>query len=340
MIFYRHRACFDRWQRRGTLTNTDNNTSPNAKLKDYPFTQSVFDLIQLIPDNGMAWKYELDLEEVTSGLEELSLPVTVLSWNIFGPGKADARRKMIHSVVSCIDPDVMLLQETKDSVIRPKRVLLQLSILDKYKSAEAGDREEAQVFYKENIFEEVFGSTVTFELNSILEEMFPGDETRQLRSGSGPAKVVSDRTCVVHLRHKLTEREIIFISYHNIRKGGAVRTKASEFCEIIAKLHESTKCCVVAGVDFNCSVFDSTDVTVPHYEVTLRRQETNKKKIDYFILSDNPPMDCVVEAFDLFSQNEEAPFYRILQDLLLLHTKEEYKNANDHDPLTLSMEIR
>ena len=286
----------------------------------------------------MASKYERDLEEVTFGLEEFSFPVTVLSWNIFGPGRADPRRKMIDSVVSYIDPDVMLLQETKDSIICPKSVLLQLSIFDKYKSKQAGDRQEAQVFYKENMFEEVL-STVTFELNDILEEMFPEDETRQLRSGLGPADVVWNRTCVVHLRHKLTESEIIFISYHNIRKGGSVTTKASEFCEIIARLHEYAKCCVIAGVDFNCSDFDSTDVTVPDYEMTLRRQELNRKKIDYFILSDNPPVDCVVEAFDLFPQNKKAPFYKILQGLLLRNTEEEYEQANDHDPLTLSMEI-
>lgn len=94
----------------------------------------------------MAWRYEPDLDEVTFSLEQLSLPVTVLSWNINGPGKADARRRMIQSVVSRIDPDVMLLQETKDSIVRPKSVSLQLRILDKYKSKQAGDREEAQVF--------------------------------------------------------------------------------------------------------------------------------------------------------------------------------------------------
>lgn len=286
----------------------------------------------------MAWRYEPDLEEVTFSLEKLSLPVTVLSWNINGPGKADARRRMIQSVVSCIDPDVMLLQETKDSIVRPKTVSLQLRILDKYKSKQAGDQEEAQVFYKENVFKEVSSSAVTFALNNILKEMFPEDESLQLRSGSGPAKIIENRTCVVHLRHKLTKRDIIFISYHNIRKGGAVKTKASEFCQIVAKLHKSTKYCVIAGVDFNCSNFHSTDVTVPDYAATLRRQEQKKTKVDYFVLN-NPPADCVVEAFDLFPPNKEAPFYDILQSLLLLHSKEEHDKAIDHDPLTLSMKI-
>ena len=284
----------------------------------------------------MAAKYGSELDEVTSGLADLSLPVTVLSWNINGLQYADTRRRMLDSVVSCIDPDVMLLQETKNSNTNPEIVIS----LDKYNSVHAGDKEEAQVLYKKNgIFEIVSPSTVSSTLDTFLEEMFPKDETRQLRSGLPPAKVIRDRICVVHLRHKLTKREIIFISYHNIRKGGgpgAVSKKATEVCQIIAKLHESTNCCVIAGVDFNCSNFDATDVTVPCYAATSRRQ--NKSKVDYFILK-NPPVDCGVEAFDLFPENEEAPFYEILQSLLLLNSKEEYDRAIDHDPLTLPIKI-
>lgn len=153
-------------------------------------------------------------------------------------------------------------------------------------------------------------------------------------------KLIRNRACVVRLRHKRTKREIIFISYHNIAKGGGkggVETKAVQFCQIIAKLHESTKCCVIAGVDFNCSDFsDFRDVTVPEYEATLRRQK--KAKVDFFILK-NPPVDCVVEAFDLFPQYEEATFYEILQSLLTHNTEEQYKKANDHDPLQLTMKI-
>ena len=286
----------------------------------------------------MAAKYGSDLDEVTSGLADLSLPVIVLSWNINGPGYANTRRRMIDSVVKHIDPDVMLLQETKNSITDPKKVIS----LAKYNSVHAGGKEQAQVFYKkDDKFEIVSPSKVSWTLDKVLEEMFDKDETRQLRGGLPPANVIRGRICVVHLRHKPTKREIIFMSYHNIRKGGglgAVTKKATEVCQFIAKLHESTNCCVIAGVDFNCSSFDSTgtDVTVPCYAATSRRH--NKPKVDYFILK-NPPGDCGVEAFDLFPENKEAPFYKILQSLLSHDSKEEYDQANDHDPLTLLIKI-
>ena len=287
------------------------------------------------------------MSEVTDDLANLHLPVTVLSWNINGGKPAHARRRMIESAISYMDPDVMLLQETKNSIINPKEDSHRLSSLNKYICMPAGSIEEAQVFYKRNgKFEEVSSSTVNSKLRNILKVMFRKNETLQLGSRAVRVrKLIRNRACVVHLRHKLTKREIIFISYHNIAKGGGkggVETKASQFCKIIAKLHESTKCCVIAGVDFNCSDFDFTDVTVQDYEETLRRKEPKiKKKVDYFILSDNAPVDYVeVEAFDLFPQNNEAPFYEIFQSLLRDNTTEDqYKKANDHDPLELSMQI-
>ncbi|CAH3016127.1 unnamed protein product, partial [Porites evermanni] len=273
--------------------------------------------------------------------------VTVLSWNINGEKPANARRRMIESAITYIDPDVMLLQETKNSIINPKVDSHRLRSLDKYISVQAGKMEQAQVFYKKNgKFEEVSSSTVNLKLHNILKEMFSKNETLQLgRRSVRVRKLIRNRACVVCLRHKLTKREIIFISYHNIAKGGGkggVETKAAQFCQIIAKLHASTKCCVIAGVDFNCSDFDSKGVKVQDYEVTLRRKEPKKKKkVDYFILSDNAPVDgVVVEAFDLFPQNNEAPFYGKLQSLLRHNTTEDqYKKANDHDPLKLSMQI-
>lgn len=292
----------------------------------------------------MASNYECDLNKVTDNLANFRLPVTVLSWNINGEKPANARRRMIESAISRIDPDVMLLQETKNSIIDPKMDRNRLSSLEKYSYVKARKKEEAQVFYKKGIFEKV-SCKMNSKLDKILEEMFPKKENLELKSGSVPAQeVIRRRTCVVRLRHKITKREIIFISYHNIGKGGGkggVETKASQFCQIIAKLQKSTKCCVIAGVDFNCSDFDPRDVTVQDYEVTLRRKEPKiKKKVDYFILSHNAPVDCVVvEAFDLFPQDEEAPFYENLQSLLQHYTTEEYKKANDHDPLQLTMKI-
>ena len=260
----------------------------------------------------------------------------MLCWNVNGQPPANARHRMIESAIRYINPDVMLLQETKNSITDPRKV----SSLVNYKRVDAGDNEEARIFYKDSIFEVSPSTAVNSKLDNILEEMFPEDKSYQLRSGLLPqGKEIKNRTCVVHLQHKRTKREMIFMSYHNIRKGGgqgAVLKKAGEFCQIIAKLHESTKCCVIAGVDFNCFDFVFSGVAVPEYKATLRRQK--KAKVDFFILK-NPPVGCVVEAFDLFPQVEGAPFYEMLQSLLPHNTEEEYKKANDHDPLQLTMKI-
>ena len=45
-----------------------------------------------------------------------SLTPTVFSWNINVSGKAKARKKMLETVISRINPDVMLLQETLRSI--------------------------------------------------------------------------------------------------------------------------------------------------------------------------------------------------------------------------------
>ena len=95
----------------------------------------------------MAKKYESDLDELASGIREIHLPVTVLSWNINGQGIADCKQRMTDSVVSYLDPDVMLLQEP------PKSTINRFSSLDEYDREQAGKEEQAQVLYKKNTFE-------------------------------------------------------------------------------------------------------------------------------------------------------------------------------------------
>lgn len=79
----------------------------------------------------MAKKYESDLDEVASGIREIHLPVTVLSWNINGQGTADCKQRMTDSVVNYIDPDVLLLQEPQ------KGTITRFSSLDNYDRSRA-----------------------------------------------------------------------------------------------------------------------------------------------------------------------------------------------------------
>ena len=207
---------------------------------------------------------------------------------------------------------------------------------------QAGKEEQAQVLYKKTTFEKVSTSTQNAIIDNFLEEMFPANQTAYQTRSALAKKQIRERICVVHLRHKRTEREIIFISYHNILKGeggdlGICKTRASSVCQIIAKIHESSKCCVIAGADLNCKNFDRTNVTVPVYKATPGREKISK--VDFFILPKKSTEKWTVEAFDIFPQERRAPFYIELRSLLNYHVEEEYKKALDHDPLTLSLTI-
>ena len=233
------------------------------------------------------------------GVKDKSSTIKVLSWNINGSGRAgmaDVRKNILKSAISRINPDVMLLQETIKSV---DGFFEDAGIPKKdYNYEEAEDKTETRVIYKNNAFEKVDPPPVN--LNTVLAEMVPEDETKFLRRGKVPERqMIKNGICVVHLRHISTKREIIFVSYRNIRNhGGNIATKV---CEIIARLHKSSECCVIAGVDFNCDSFDSTSVEVPSYTTTSRRE--NKKKTDFYILSKSTENWKVkkVKAFDLSS---------------------------------------
>ena len=189
---------------------------------------------------------------------------------------ADVRKNILKSAISRINPDVMLLQETIKSV---DGFFEEAGIPKKdYNYEEAEDKTETRVIYKNNAFEKVDPSPVN--LNTVLAEMVPEDETKFLRRGKVPERqMIKNGICVVHLRHISTKREIIFVSYRNIRNhGGNIATKV---CEIIARLHKSSECCVIAGMDFNCDSFDSTSVEVPSYTTASRRENKKKNRLLY-----------------------------------------------------------
>ena len=162
----------------------------------------------------------------------------------------------------------------------------------------------------------------------VLDEIIP--PTQNLESETVlERETIKNRICVAHLRLISTKREIIFVSYHNIRHHG--ENMATKVCEIVERLQESNECYVIAGVDFNCDLenvsFDSKLVEVPSYTTTSRR----KKKIDYFILSKSTENWKVeeVRAFDL------SPLHKTLESEGF--TRDQLNKALDHDPLLLSL---
>ena len=281
----------------------------------------------------MATNYETQIKQLASdvgsiqltpGEKDKSSTIKVLSWNIHGSsaeGMAEARKSILKSVIGNVEPDVMLLQETIKSI---DSFFEDTGIPKKdYNYEEAKEKKETRVIYKNNAFEKVDPSPVN--LNTVLAEMVPEDETKFLRRGKVPERqMIKNGICVVHLRHISTKREIIFVSYHNIRHSGGKMT--NKVCEIIASLHESNECYVIAGVDFNCDISENELVQVPPYTTTPRRK--GKEKVDFYILS-NSTKNWVVKAIDL------APFHKKLQnegvEMNLLN------KACDHDPLQLSL---
>lgn len=246
--------------------------------------------------------------------EEESLTTTVLSWNINGLDQAEARKQMLVTAISEINPDVMLLQETKASIVK---FLKHKVIPEKdYIFEAAGNGEEAMVIYKKDAFKKVNPSQVN--LDKVLEKVILEDEIIILREKRVPVRDrIKERSCVVHLRHISTEREIIFVSYHNIRKGGgkdAVKNIATKVCKIIAELYNSTKCFIIAGVDFNCSQFVKDCVTVPEYTPTPRRK-TEIKKVDFFILPKSKKK-WNVKAIDLSKFHKELEGEEFTSDQL------------------------
>ena len=276
---------------------------------------------------------EVEHIKLASSVKEESLTTTVLSWNINGRGQAEARKQMLWTVINRVHPDVMLLQETKKGIAK---FLIQIVILkEDYISETANDMEEAMVIYKKDVFEKVDPSPVN--LDTVLKDVITENETITLKDQKVPVRDrIKERSCVVHLRHIHTKREIIFVSYHNIRKGGgkdAVTNMATSVCKIIDKLHKSAKCCVITGVDFNCSGFDETPVKVLDYKSTPRR--TSKAKVDYYILKKSTEnwKEEEVKAYNLFPEKETNLF----EGQGKKFTLDQYKEALDHDPLVLPL---
>ena len=289
----------------------------------------------------MAANDTTEIDQLASEVENIklapsvkeSLTTTVLSWNINGPGKAEPRKRMLKTVIRKVNPDVMLLQETKEGIAR--FVTHEVITKEDYIDEMAYHTEEAMVFYKKDVFEKVDPSPVN--LDTVLKDVIPENETITLKDQKVPVRDrIKERSCVVHLRHIHTKREIIFVSYHNIRKGGgkdAVTNMATSVCKIIDKLHMSAKCCVIAGVDFNCSGFDETLVKVLDYTSTPRR--TSKVKVDYYILKKSTEnwKEEEVKAYDLFPGDNTKLFKGYTKKFTL----DEHKEALDHDPLVLPL---
>ena len=286
------------------------------------------------------------------------LEITVLSWNINGPGEADLRNYLVPHVVSHVNPDVVLLQEVPSDKIINRHITPQCS-KDRgrsYQGVNAGKRTEARVLYDSRIFELCMPggtSSAKVDLSGLVAEVFPPQWHRETRGGQRVSEdeLFRDRVAAVRLRHKATGKVIVFMSFHNIRRGGgkdAVSKMATGFCQIVSKTaepkHENTL--VVAGADLNCGKFSPGTVHIPPYIQTPRR--SSLAKVDY-CLSACPgsiSVESHVSALDVFPADDSDSthqFSQVFRDLQRAHSASnvaDYSHCLNHDPLVYTLSIR
>ena len=233
--------------------------------------------------------------------------------------------------MNSIKPDVLLLQETTDKLIR--RIIEQCQDRS-YLSEVAGDKKEARILYDSDIFERLIphgSQSAKSNLLNCLAAEFP--QRYIIRKRNGDVHFISSqeffdyRVAAVRLKHKDTGEVIVFMSFHNKRTGAPVLQIATDFCTIVSKTadkeHEHTL--VVAGADLNCKNFERQSAHVLDYDLTPRKRYA----VDY-IVSDWPR--CITVKSDVRAEDVTAfpgpPC-----------PKKQYKKSLDHDPLVSRFKV-
>ena len=317
--------------------------------------QDVLDLSSLgksLPPTGMG-------QGAQPGAGVAGLEITILSWNINGPGEADLRNYLVPRVVSHANPDVLLLQEVPSDKIINHHIIPQCNQARgrSYQCVNGGKRTEARVLYDSRVFELCMPggtSSAKMNLSALVAEIFPPQWHRETRGGQrvSEEELFRDRVAAVRLRHKATGKVIVFMSFHNIRRGGgkdAVTRMATGFCQIVSRTakqeHENTL--VVAGADLNCSKFSSHETVhiLPYFQTPRR---SSYPKVDY-CLSAWPGGITVrgrVSPLDVFPADESDSthqFSQVFRDLQRAHSASsvaDYSHSLNHDPLVYTLSIR
>ena len=279
-----------------------------------------------------------------SGGQDNRPPIaTILSWNIDGKHelgtRAEPRNLLVPRVVDNVDPDVLLLQETRTKKLI-KKIMQQRRQSRIYKIYEPGnptDKKEARVVYDSKIFEP---TNEQVQLDTLVTNVYPSDEKPPV-SLKEVRKIFKKRVAVVRLRHIATGRVFIFMSFHNKYKikENKRRFLARMLCCCVSANMTPNDTLVVAGADFNIIDFEHADV--PLYTPTQRRQNN---MIDYFVARNHDiTAQGHVSALDIF-QGGDAQFNPVWEDLneyMQAHrrfTQGQFRDSLDHDPLMYTLE--
>lgn len=270
---------------------------------------------------------EITTTEVKSKKDGEAEEIKVLSWNIWGgnveekkDGKSksskgdvktetekievksrgrtsSARHAIVSKVVEEINPDILLLQETKTKILVKEIVVVNkvdpdirqpqettdipVEEIEKLNSrdykqvaqireegAKKTSWKEAKVLYDSNKFEATYLEQRTNELGLALKtipEATANVSLREKEGGkpreAGVGNVIKERVSWVRLKKKNDPnagREIIFMSFHNYYTTES-DNGARVFCKAVAEMKSRTGVDVVAGADFNCE-FDKDKV--------------------------------------------------------------------------------
>ena len=157
----------------------------------------------------------------------------MLSWNINGSpskGQASVRNRLVPSVTWDIDPDVLLLQETKTDVLVNN---IKRALGKSYIEVCAPNKAESRILYDSYMFTAIPHDYPIFpgqdgkyhSLKEILDESlrraFPYEEiVLRGRVARGMRGAVRDRTSIVALKMcgDPDRRIIVFMSFHNLHK--------------------------------------------------------------------------------------------------------------------------
>ena len=207
-----------------------------------------------------------------------------------------ARHALVSEVVKEIDPDVLLLQETKSrplvkEIIEKlgKRKYVEIAPLEE-EGARENSWQEAKVLFDENKFETIEdGEELGFALQTL-----DGTKTtyhiplREKEEGkpreAGVGNVVKERVSWVCLRRKNgpnAGKTITFMSFHNYNTIKS-HEGASVFCGLVRAMKYEIGFDVVAGVDFNCEEekLDPTQPEKPHPTQPEKPHPTQPEKLD------------------------------------------------------------
>ena len=242
---------------------------------------------------------------------------------------------MVPEVVRHINPDIMLLQETRTHKLVN---LITDNYPGRYMQVCAGDKKEARVIYDCQRFEGINLSMMVY--NMIVNELaMENPRMMNIKFLLPEVELFMNRISIVGLTDRVTGKKFIVMSFHNVYRKHTPETLAAKFRQIVHKIANNENALVIAGVDFNCG-YDSMNgsipcswkdsVDMPYYQPTMRRRHI----IDYFVLRNptNMPLMHKVYAFNFLS-------YDTFTALQTYNHQCNFPLALDHDPLVMELTI-